>query len=194
LKRRRRLRWRSGRLVSRESELGFKGVGDPVGGRQSRPFERERASSATDCPVCAGFERERELGVGVGFGFPVSGLCYWFRGTPRERERERERISDRWAPVPAVLLPHGVEEHPEDHHVEAVVFEGQPPPVAFVGDPVGWFRERASWPSKASEIRSVGAGADRSRERASSMGAGARFSVERSKGVRFRSVGEGTTF
>jgi hypothetical protein len=67
--------------------------------------------------------------------------------------------------VPAVLLPHGVEEHPGDHHVEAVVFEGQPPHVAFVGDPVGWFRERASWASKAFEIRSMGAGADRSRER-----------------------------
>jgi hypothetical protein len=88
--------------------------------------------------------------------------------------------------VPAVLLPHGVEEHPGDHHIEAVVFEGQPSHVVFVGDPVGWFRERVSWASKASEIQSVGAGADYSRERASSMSAGAGFPVGRSKGVGFR--------
>jgi hypothetical protein len=37
--------------------------------------------------------------------------------------------------------------------------------VGFVGDPVGWFREKTRWASKASEIRSVGAGVDRSRER-----------------------------
>jgi len=79
-----------------------------------------------------------------------------------------------------------VEEHPGDHHVEVVVFEGQPSHVAFVGDPFGWFRERASWASKASEIRSVGAGADCSRERVSSISAGAGFPVGRSKGVGFR--------
>jgi hypothetical protein len=48
--------------------------------------------------------------------------------------------------------------------------------------------------SKASKIRSVGTRADRSREKASSMGADAGFPVGRSKGVGFRSVGEGTTF
>jgi hypothetical protein len=93
--------------------------------------------------------------------------------------------------VPTVLLPHGVEEHSGDHHIKVVVSEGQPPHVAFVGDPVGWFQERASWASKASEIRSVGAGADCSRERASSMGAGAGFSVERSKGIGFPVGGGG---
>jgi hypothetical protein len=37
--------------------------------------------------------------------------------------------------------------------------------VGFVGDLVGWFPERVSWASKASEIQSVGAGADSSKER-----------------------------
>jgi hypothetical protein len=79
----------------------------------------------------------RELGVGVGFEFSVGGPCssptVW-RNTPETT------MSKLLSSKGSLLTSPSLE-------IRSAGFE----------------RERASWASKASEIRSVGAGADRSR-------------------------------
>jgi hypothetical protein len=60
-----------------------------VGTGADRSRERERRRQRRRRWIVRSVLGSRELGVGVGFEFPVNGLCYWFRGTPRERERKQ---------------------------------------------------------------------------------------------------------